>query len=406
MSTQFVKATKKQAKLRLAIDGPTGSGKTYTALVAATVMANGGKIAVIDTERNSAALYSDEFEFDVAALDNFNPRNYINLIDSAEEAGYAVIIIDSLSHAWEGEGGALDMVDAAAKRSQAGNSWAAWKDVTPLHRKLIDAMLQSKCHVIVTMRSKMEYALEKDEKTGRNTVRKLGLAPVQRQGMEYEFTIVGDMDVEHNLVVTKSRCKFIADAVVNKPDKKFFKKILDWLNSGEAVTEPEPEKKAETKNEFKDSKATETESSGNGSEKSQPHAKSQSVKISELGQKLWPGQWDEKKKIMENSILQAGRPYEPESVLKFVETRAKEIQDLKAFTTHVDKAWPELDFGQLVPLIVQSCQGDKFDRFLVLSGMAQAAEAKALEPGLQNADLLEIILKYVPEAGIPEEFQS
>jgi hypothetical protein len=227
----FTKAVKTQAKLRLAIDGPTGSGKTYTSLICATALANGGKIAVIDTERGSAALYSDKFSFDTATLNNYSPKNYIDLIDAAGEKGYAVIVVDSLSHAWEGEGGALDMVDAATKRSQSGNSYTAWKDVTPIHRRMIDAMLQSTAHVIVTMRSKMEYAMDKDDK-GRTVIRKLGLAPIQRQGMEYEFTIVCDMDTDHNLVVTKSRMETLADQVVNKPDTKFFKKILDWLNSG------------------------------------------------------------------------------------------------------------------------------------------------------------------------------
>lgn len=244
MSNPFVKATKTQAKLRLAIDGPSGSGKTYTALIAATVMANGGKIAVIDTERGSAALYSDKFTFDTATLDNYNPKNYIELIHTAEDAGYAVIVIDSLTHAWEGEGGALDMVDQAAARSQSKNSYFAWRDVTPLHRELVDAMLQSKAHIIATMRSKTEYVVEEVERGGRKTQvpRKIGLAPIQRQGMEYEFTIVGDMDLEHTLVITKSRCDFIADAVEKKPSAKFFKKIYEWLNDGAPTSKPETTK--------------------------------------------------------------------------------------------------------------------------------------------------------------------
>jgi KaiC/GvpD/RAD55 family RecA-like ATPase len=253
MASPFVKAEKKRSRLRLAIDGPTGSGKTYTALVAATALAEGGKIAVIDTERESASLYSDKFDFDTAPLHNFNPKNYIDLIEAAEEAGYAVIVIDSLSHAWEGEGGILDQHDQATKRQKTQNSYTAWADVTPLHRELIDAMLQSKCHIIATMRSKMDYIQEKDEKTGRTVIRKVGMAPIQRQGMEYEFTIVGDMDTDHNLVITKSRCDFIADAVEKKPDSKFFKRILDWLNSGAPETKPaaaQPEPKPEPKPEF------------------------------------------------------------------------------------------------------------------------------------------------------------
>lgn len=240
----FQKAVKTQAKLRMAIDGPSGSGKTYTALIAATALANGGKIAVIDTERGSASLYSDRFEFDVAVLDTFSPLKYVELIEEAEQAGYAVIVIDSLSHAWEGEGGALDMVDDAAKRSQSKNTFTAWKDVTPLHRRLVDAMLQSKCHIIATMRSKTEYVIEEVERNGRKvqTPRKIGMAPIQRAGMEYEFTIVGDMDLDHNFIVSKSRMAELADAVETKPDLKFFKKIVDWLNSGTPAQEPAPKR--------------------------------------------------------------------------------------------------------------------------------------------------------------------
>jgi hypothetical protein len=239
MNMQFTKATKKRSKLRLAIDGPSGAGKTYTALVAATAMAEGGKIAVVDTERGSASLYSDKFDFDVLELDRFSPEVYTQAINAAEKAGYAVIVIDSLSHAWEGEGGALDMVDQAAARSK-GNSYVAWRNVTPMHRQMVDAILQSKTHVIVTMRSKMDYVQEKDEK-GSTVIRKIGLAPIQRQGMEYEFTIVCDMDLEHTMVVSKSRCDIVADKVVRRPGGDFFKTILDWLNSGSDPGQPEPE---------------------------------------------------------------------------------------------------------------------------------------------------------------------
>jgi len=241
---QFEKATKKKSKLRLAIDGPSGSGKTYTALVAAKTI--GGKIAVIDTERGSASLYSDKFSFDVLELHTFSPSLYIEAIETAEKAGYDVIIIDSLSHAWEGEGGALDMVDQAAKRSQSNNTYTAWKDVTPLQRKLVDAMLQSPAHIIATMRSKTEYILETNDK-GRQVPKKIGMAPIQRQGMEYEFTLVCDMDLDHNTIVSKSRCELLADKVVNKPDHKFFDTLVKWLNEGESKPEPKPESKPEPK---------------------------------------------------------------------------------------------------------------------------------------------------------------
>lgn len=267
MSNPFVKAVRTQARLRMGLDGPSGSGKTYTALVAATALANGGKIAVIDTERNSASLYSDKFDFDVVCLDNFHPQKYIEMILAAEEAGYAVVVIDSLSHAWEGEGGVLDLHDKAVKRQKNENSFTAWKDITPIHRNLVDAMLQSKCHIIATMRSKTEYVLEETESNGRKVQRprKVGMAPVQRQGMEYEFTIVGDLDTDHNLVISKSRMDEITDAVVNKPDVKWFGKIADWLGSAS----PEPQVPLGTKP-SQESKTTENSRELNGSPRPYP----------------------------------------------------------------------------------------------------------------------------------------
>ena len=232
----FIKATKKRAKARFAIDGPSGSGKTYTALIAATALADGGKIAVVDTERGSASLYSDVFDFDVLELDTYSPELYTKAIKAAEEAGYAVIVIDSLSHAWEGEGGALDLVDNAAARSRSGNSYTAWRDVTPIHRRMVDTILQSKAHVIVTMRSKMEYIIETNSK-GQQVPRKVGMAPIQRQGMEYEFTVVADMDVDNKMIVSKTRFSDWAGVVQSKPDVKFFRGFVDWLNGGETVKE-------------------------------------------------------------------------------------------------------------------------------------------------------------------------
>lgn len=240
---QFQKATKKMAKARVALAGPSGAGKTYSALIAATVLAQGGQIAVIDTERGSASLYSETFDFDVLELNTYSPKTYTEAIHAAEQAGYAVIVIDSLSHAWEGEGGALDMLDQFAGRS--GNQFSAWKDVTPVHRRMVDAMLQSPCHIVVTMRSKMDYVQEKDEKTGKTVIRKVGMNPIQRAGMEYEFTMVVDLDINHKAVVSKSRCSVMDDKSDYKPSSAFWQPFLDWLNSGEAVTSPPTAPEAE-----------------------------------------------------------------------------------------------------------------------------------------------------------------
>lgn len=236
---QFRKATKKQSRLRLALVGPTGSGKTYTALRIARGM--GGPIAFIDTERGSASLYSDDFDFEVLELESFHPKTYCKAIKAAEQAGYPVLIIDSLTHAWSGKDGALEQVDKAAKRSQSGNSFTAWRDVTPLHNELVDTILQCKCHVIVTMRSKMEYVLE-DNGKGKKTPRKIGLAPVQRDGMEYEFTITADIDTDHNLCVAKTRMRELKGYVEKEAGEELGERIMRWLESGEP--EPTPFDKA------------------------------------------------------------------------------------------------------------------------------------------------------------------
>jgi energy-coupling factor transporter ATP-binding protein EcfA2 len=210
----FQKATKRQSRARVALIGPSGSGKTYTALQLATDLAGeNGRVALIDTERGSASKYADEFDFDVCELDGFDPRAYVKAIKAAEDAGYTVLVIDSLSHAWAGTGGALELVDKVKARSQNSNSFTAWRDVTPLHNRLVDAIVQSRCHVIATMRAKTEYVMETDHR-GKQVPRKIGLAPVQRDGVEYEFDVVADLDLDHNLIVSKTRCRALDKAVV------------------------------------------------------------------------------------------------------------------------------------------------------------------------------------------------
>ena len=232
----FKKATKAQAKARIALIGVSGSGKTYSALAIAQALGN--KIAVIDTERGSASKYADRFEFDTLELETFSPLTYVEAIKAAAKAGYDVLVIDSLSHAWSGKEGALEQVDRAAKRSQSGNSFAAWRDVTPMHNALVDAVLQSPMHLIATMRAKTEYVLETNER-GKQTPRKVGLAPVQRDGVEYEFDIVGDIDLDHNLIITKTRCAALDAQVVNKPGEAFGEIVKAWLTDGVKLVQPE-----------------------------------------------------------------------------------------------------------------------------------------------------------------------
>ena len=242
----FKPAEKRQAKLRMTIDGPAGSGKTYTALrfAHAITARNGGKIAVVDTERGSASKYVGEapdgipWQFDVLELTQFSPERYTDAVLAAGRAGYSVLVIDSLSHAWEGTGGALEIKDRIAGSSNE-NSFTAWRHVTPLHNRMVDTILQAPMHVITTMRSRTEYVPEvKDGKI--IGVRRIGLAPVQRPGMEYEFDIVCDMDWAHIMTVAKSRCPLIADMQVEKPGPEFIQIVLDWLDGKDSHVPVKP----------------------------------------------------------------------------------------------------------------------------------------------------------------------
>ena len=236
----FKKAEKKKSKLRLAIEGAASSGKTYSGLILATSI--GKKVAVIDTENGSASLYSDDFDFDVRELEPpYTPERYIEGIKAAEAAGYDVILIDSISHEWNGEGGCLDIVN-----NIGGNSYTAWGKVTPRHDKFINAILRSSAHVICTMRSKAAYDTGKDDR-GKMTIEKKGTAPIQREGLDYEFTIVFDLNQNHYAVATKDRTKMF--------DNKDFKitpetgeQIIKWLNSG---IEAAPDEKTILIKEFK-----------------------------------------------------------------------------------------------------------------------------------------------------------
>lgn len=225
----------------MALDGPPGAGKTWTALTLAQVLAesDGGRVALIDSERGSARKYGSDFDFDHLSLPDSNPHTYMAAIASAVDAGYSVIVIDSLSHAWEGT---LELKDDIAKRSRSHNSFDAWRDVTPVHNSLVDAMLRAPAHVIATMRTKTAYVIEEyEDANGRTKTKpvKIGLKPVQREGVEYEFDIVGDMDLENTLVVSKTRCSLLAGEVIRKPGVELAKLLLGWLDDGEPAAEPE-----------------------------------------------------------------------------------------------------------------------------------------------------------------------
>lgn len=234
----FKKAERKYAYLRAALCGTSGSGKTYGALLLARgLVGDEGKIALIDTERSSACLYSDVTDFDVAELSPpYTPKRYIELIKEAANE-YQVLIIDSLTHGWAGQGGVLDMHDNATKAQRTQNSYTAWRDVTPEHNALVDTILAAPCHVLCTMRSKTAYEIQ--EVNGRKSPVKVGLAPVQRDGLEYEFTIVWDVMVNSNIATaSKDRTQLWAgrNEVITLEHGKELRK---WLDTGGKIDEQE-----------------------------------------------------------------------------------------------------------------------------------------------------------------------
>jgi hypothetical protein len=194
----------------------------------------GQRIAVIDTERGSSSKYAGEEgmpEFDVVELESFSPDRYIEAIKAAEEADYDVLIIDSLSHAWVGKEGVLEQVDLARARSKTGNPFTdGWRYASPMHNRLVDTMLQSKLDLIVTMRSKTKYVLE--EQNGRQIPKQVGMEVVQRDGIEYEWDIVGELDKENTLIITKSRCKALSGKSFAQPGADLGQAIKAWLRTG------------------------------------------------------------------------------------------------------------------------------------------------------------------------------
>lgn len=254
MTIQIRKATRKKAKLRLGISAPSGAGKTMGALLLAYgITKDWEKVGFIDTEEGSGELYVGvtkhgvtigEFQY-VRISKDFSPKHYIDAQKALEAAGCEVIIHDSLTHAWSGTEGLLDKQGRIAGKS--GNSYTAWREVTPQHNALVSAMLQSPCHIIATMRSKVEYAMQ-DGDSGKKKIVKLGMAPIQREGMEYEFTVFFDIDSNSIATTTKDRTDLFSTVnAAGGLDKRSFiitpetgKELLSWLDTGVEPPPPEP----------------------------------------------------------------------------------------------------------------------------------------------------------------------
>ncbi|CAN5665322.1 AAA family ATPase [soil metagenome] len=208
---QLQKAERKRARIKMALQGPSGSGKTYSALFIAYGLCNDwNKIAVIDTENHSAELYAHLGEYNVVNIKApFTPERYVEAIHLCESSGMEVIIIDSVSHEWEGSGGILDQ-----HSNMTGNSYTNWAKLTPRHNDFIQCILQSSCHIIGTIRSKQDYVLV--EKNGKMVPEKVGMKGVTRDGMDYEFTLVLELDIKHNAIASKDRTNLF----MGKPDFK------------------------------------------------------------------------------------------------------------------------------------------------------------------------------------------
>lgn len=235
MATLFQRAERKKAKLRLSIDGPSGSGKTHSALLISAGLAPGGNIFVIDTERDSATLETGKPgvpEFYHAPLEPpFTPARYRQYIVAAAKEGADVIIVDSLSHAWSGSGGVLDMHDTANKAQRTANSFAAWREVTPEHNALVDAILQAPCHIICTMRTKTAWEIV-DDGNGKKMPQKIGLKPEQREGMEYEFTLVLDLSIDGHIATSSKDRTSLFDGRHFRPTAATGEELAAWLGIG------------------------------------------------------------------------------------------------------------------------------------------------------------------------------
>lgn len=241
---QIRKATKTKSKLRIGLAGTSGSGKTYSALLLASGLTDWSKICVIDTENGSADLYDSLGEYNVITLTApFSPERYIEAIKAAENAGMEVIVVDSITHEWDGQGGCLEIVEQVTKASTSKNSYTAWAKVTPRHNAFVQALLQSSCHIITTVRRKQDYDMSKDS-NNRTVVTKVGMKEVTRDGFEYELTLSFALSQNHLAEASKDRTGLF----MNKPEFVITKEtgltLKNWAESGKepSIIQPSIEK--------------------------------------------------------------------------------------------------------------------------------------------------------------------
>jgi len=229
----FKRAVKSESKLRLLVTGPSGSGKTYTALKFAQQLSGGQPFAVGDTENGSASKYGDEFTFDVLnAEPPYTMDKAMGIIKAADEAGYAVVVLDSATHFYKGDGGLLELVQELGTSKYRGNTYAAWNDGSKIYNKFLEAIKQANIHVIITARSKTQYVEDPGRK---GSMRRVGMEVEMRDGFEYEFDVFGQMTTEHIMYIEKSRCSKLDGKTFTKPGKEVTDILAEWLKGARAL---------------------------------------------------------------------------------------------------------------------------------------------------------------------------
>jgi hypothetical protein len=226
---QLRPAQRQKAKLRIGLSGPSGSGKTYSALLLASGISSWEKIVIIDTENGSGELYSHLGPYNVITLQApFSPEHYIEAIEAAEQSGMEVIILDSVTHEWDGKGGCLEINERLASSKFKGNSWAAWSATTPRHQAFIQRITSSKAHIITTVRSKTDTIQTEDKK-----IKKVGMKEIQREGFEYELTVNFNLDRDGNLAnASKDRTSLFSNEDPFVISVETGKTLFNWANSG------------------------------------------------------------------------------------------------------------------------------------------------------------------------------
>jgi hypothetical protein len=226
--------------VKVALMSPSGGGKTYSALRLATGMQEKMKelgqdtnIIMFNTEVARGRYYANEFKYKIVDVGApHEPEKYVRAIQYGVDQGFKIIILDSTSFEWEGDGGCLDI------HQREGGTFQAWAKVTPRHNKFIQAIADSQCHIIATMRGKDQYEIDKDEK-GKSNVKKLGVGAQQRSGFEYEFSTTFLLDQKSNFATNQKDNTHLFETLGDvKLTEDHGRKLIEWANSGEGYTIP------------------------------------------------------------------------------------------------------------------------------------------------------------------------